>query len=52
MEIQLLRNECEKEQTQIFGKLMTTPDNPRLAQYMLIGSGSRFFETDRSVAWL
>ena len=51
-EIQLLKNQCEHERTQILTILMLSLENPRLAGYMLTGSRSRFLETDGSLAWL
>ena len=51
-EIQLLKNQCEQEQTQILTILMLSLKNPRLAIYMLTGNCSMFRETDSSLAWL
>ena len=51
-ELQLLRNQCEQERTQILTNLMLAPENPRLAGYMLTGNRSMFLETDVSVACL
>ena len=51
-EIQLLKNQCEEEQTQILTILMQSRENPRLAGYMVTGSRSMFRETDGSLAWL
>ena len=51
-EIQLLKNQCEQERTQILTILMLSLENPRLAVYMLTGNGSMFLETDGSLAWL
>ena len=51
-EIQLLRNQCEQERTQILTNLMLPLENPRLAGYMLTGNRSMFLETDGSLAWL
>ena len=51
-EIQLLRNQCEQERTQILTNLMLALENPRLAGYMLTGNRSMFLETDGSLAWL
>ena len=50
--IQLLKNQCEHERTQILTILMLSLENPRLAGYMLTGNRSRFLETDGSLAWL
>ena len=51
-EIQLLKNHCEQERTQILTILMLSLENPRLAGYMLTGNRSKFLETDGSLAWL
>ena len=51
-EIQLLKNQCEPERTQILAILMLSLENPRLAVYMLNGNRSMFLETDGSLAWL
>ena len=51
-EIQLLKNQCEQEWTQILTLLMLSLENPRLAGYMQTGNRSRFLETDGSLAWL
>ena len=51
-EIQLLKNQCEQERTQILTILMLSLENPRLAGYMLAGNRSMFLETDGSLAWL
>ena len=51
-EIQLLKNQCEQERTQILTILMLSLENPRLAGYMLTGNRSMFLETDSSLAWL
>ena len=51
-EIQLLKNQCEQERTQIPTILMLSLENPRLAGYMLTGNRSLFLETDGSLAWL
>ena len=51
-EIQLLKNQCEQERTQILSNLMLFLENPRLAGYMLSGNRSMFLETDGSLAWL
>ena len=50
--IQLLKNQCEQERTQILTILMLSLENPRLAGYMLTGNRSMFLETDGSLAWL
>ena len=50
-EIQLLKNQCEQERTQILTILMLSLGNPRLAGYMFIANRSRFLETDGSLAW-
>ena len=50
--IQLLKNQCEPERTQILTILMLSLENPRLAGYMLTGNPSIFLETDGSLAWL
>ena len=52
MEIQLLKNQCEQERTQILTNLMLALEYPRLAGYMLTGNRSMFLQTDGSVAWL
>ena len=49
-EIQLLKNQCEQERTQILTILMLSLENPRLAWYMLTGNRSMFLETDGSLA--
>ena len=51
-EIQLLKNLCEQERTQIFTILMFSLENQRLAGYMLTGNRSMFLSTDDSLAWL
>ena len=51
-EIQLLKNLCEQERTQILTILMLSMENPRLAGYMLTGNRSMFLSTDGSLAWL
>ena len=51
-EIQLLKNQCEHERTQILTILMLSLENPRLAGYLLTGNRSLFLETDGSLAWL
>ena len=51
-EIQLSKNPCEQERTQIFTILMLSHENPRLAGYMLTGDRSMFLETDGCLAWL
>ena len=51
-ELQLLKNQCEQERTQILTILMLSLENPRLAGYMLTRNRSMFLETDDSLAWL
>ena len=51
-EIQLLKNHCEQERTQILTTLMLFFENPRLAGYMLTGNQSMFLEADGSLAWV
>ena len=51
-EMQLLKNQCEQERTQILTILMLSLENPRLAGYMFTGNWSMFLETDGSLAWL
>ena len=51
-EIQLLKNQCEQERTQILIILMLSLENPRLAGYLLTGNLSMFLKTDGSLAWL
>ena len=51
-EIQLLKNLCEQERTQILTILMLSMENPRPVGYMLTGNRSMFLSTDGSLAWL
>ena len=51
-EIQLLKNQCEQDLTQILTNLLLFLENPRLAGYMPTGNWSVFLETDGSLAWL
>ena len=51
-EIQLMKNQCEQEKTQILTILMLSLENPHLAGYMLTGNQSMFLETDGSLACL
>ena len=51
-EIQLLKNQCEQERTQILTILMLSLENSRLAGYMFTGNRSMFLETYGSLAWL
>ena len=51
-EIQLLKNLCEQERTQIMSILMLSMENPRLAGYILTGNRSMFLSTNGSLAWL
>ena len=51
-EIQLLKNQCEQERTQILTILLLSLENLRLAAYMLTGNRSIILETDGSLAWL
>ena len=51
-EIQLLKNQCEQERTQILTILMLSLENPRLAGYMLTRNRSMFLKTDGCLAWL
>ena len=51
-EIQLLKNQCEQQRTQILTILMLSLENPRLAGYMLTGKRSMFLETDGSLVRL
>ena len=51
-EIQLLKDQCEQERTQILSILMLSLENPRLAGYMLTENRSKFNETNGSLAWL
>ena len=50
--IQVLKNLCEQERTQILTVLMLSMENPRLVGYMLTGNRSMFLSTDGSLAWL
>ena len=49
-EIQLSKDQCEQERTQILTILMLSLGNPRLACYMLTGNPSMFLKTDGSLA--
>ena len=51
-EIQLLKNQCEQERTQILTILMLFPENPRLAGCMITRNRSLLVETDGRLAWL
>ena len=51
-EIQLLKNHCEQERTQILTILMLSLANLRLAGYALTGNPSMFLGTDSGLAWL
>ena len=51
-ELNLLKNQCKQERSQIFTILMLSLENPRLAGHMLTGNRSMFLETDGSLAWL
>ena len=51
-EIQLLKNLCEQERTQILTILMLSKENPRLVGYMVTGNRSMFLSTDGGLAWL
>ena len=51
-EIQLLKNQCEQERTQVLTILMLSLENPLLAGYVVTGNWSLFLDTDGSVAWL
>ena len=51
-EIQLLKNQCKQERTQILTILMLSLENARFAEYMLTGDRSMFLATDGSLAWL
>ena len=51
-EIQLLKNQCGQERTQILTNLLIAPANLRLPGYALTGNQSMFLETDGSLAWL
>ena len=48
--IQLSKNQCEQERTQILTILLLSLGNPRQAGYMLTGNRSMFLETDGSLA--
>ena len=50
--IQLLKNLCAQERSQILTILILLMKNPRLAGYMLTGNRSMFLSTDGSLAWL
>ena len=51
-EIQLSKNICEQERTQILTILMLSMENPRPAGYMLTGNRFMFLSADGSLAWL
>ena len=51
-ELQLLKNLCEQERTQILAILMLSMENPSLAGYMLTGNRSMFLSNNGSLAWL
>ena len=51
-DIQVLKNQCEQQRTQIVTILMLSLENPRLAGYMLTGNLSVCLKTDGSLAWL
>ena len=51
-ELQLLKNLCEQERTQILTILMLSMENPRPGGCMLTGNRSMFLSTDGSLAWL
>ena len=51
-EIQLLKNLCQQEKTQILTTLMLSMENLRLVAYMLTGNRSMFLSTDCSLVWL
>ena len=51
-ELNLLQNQCQQERIQIFTILVLSPENLRLAGYMLTGNRSMFRETDGSQSWL
>ena len=51
-EIQLLKNQCEEERTQIPTILMLFLESTRLAGCMLTENRSMFPETDGSLAWM
>ena len=50
-EIQLLKNLCEQERTQISNILMLSMENSRLARYMLTENHSMFRSTVGSLPW-
>ena len=50
-EMQLLKNTCEQERTQILTFLVLSLENPRLAGYMLTANRSMFLTND-ILAWL
>ena len=49
-EIQLLKNQCEQERTQILTNLMLSLENPRPAGYMLTGNRPIFLELSLAVS--
>ena len=51
-EIQLLKNQSERERTQILTILKLSLESPRLTGYMLTGKWPMFLETDCTLAWL
>ena len=51
-EIQLLKNQSQRERTQMLTILKLSPENPRLTGYMLTGKCSMFLESDCTLAWL
>ena len=51
-DIQLLRNLCEQERTQILTILIFSRENPRPAGYMLTGNPSMFLSASGSLALL
>ena len=51
-EIQILKNLCEQERTQIITILMLSMENPRLAGHMLTGNRSMFLSINGSLACL
>ena len=51
-ELKLLKNHCELDRTKIPSILTLSPENPRLAGYMLTGYRLMFLETNGSIAWL
>ena len=51
-EMQLLKNLCEQQRTQILTILMLSMENPRHDGYMLTGNHSLFLSTDGRLAWL